>query len=93
MCYQNLNYWLFPPKNLLISRRVGIKYQVYFASQQNKYNVGNNEGGHVIKGLFFSCQFTLKSHEWEQQTSEVLIWTWEDKFHTYKQLCIILFII
>ena len=34
----------------------------------------------------------LISHKWAQLTPEILRWTREEKFHIYKQPCIILFI-
>jgi len=37
--------------------------------------------------------FKSISHEWAQRTSEISIWTREDKFHISKQPCNILFII
>ena len=33
--------------------------------------------------------FNLIAHEWAQQTSEMSSWTQEEKFHIYKQPCII----
>ena len=33
------------------------------------------------------------AHEWEQEKSEVSGWTVEEKFHFYKQPCIVLFVI
>ena len=37
--------------------------------------------------------FNSIAHEWAQQTSEMSSWTREEKFHVYKQPCIISFII